>query len=203
MPSPPRLHAPAPQQPGPGHCPRFPPSPTAVHPLRSSTNFNANQLRRRPRATRKPRLTGSDAAKALICELVLELQEPELRENGLRCLSGCLEDKREHDEVTYQDAGFLIYNSCGTLAILLQELIAVYPNLACGELNVRGCKRVDNVLTILQCVSANRETQVYLLQGCVLDWIFPFICNQQDSEAFDRMRLMSLSILGVICQVGC
>ncbi|XP_019054659.1 PREDICTED: cell differentiation protein RCD1 homolog isoform X2 [Nelumbo nucifera] len=55
-----------------------------------------------------------------IPEVILELQEEKLRETALRCLSTFLIERREEDPENYYRTGFLLYHSCGTMAILVQ-----------------------------------------------------------------------------------
>ncbi|XP_042513620.1 CCR4-NOT transcription complex subunit 9-like isoform X2 [Macadamia integrifolia] len=85
-----------------------------------------------------------------IPEVIVELQEQELRETALRCLSSFLVEKREEDPENYSRTGYFLYNSCGTVAILLQEVIMFYGKMMDGSLNVRSAKRLANVLTLLQ-----------------------------------------------------
>ncbi|OAP07932.1 hypothetical protein AXX17_AT2G04250 [Arabidopsis thaliana] len=67
-------------------------------------------------------------------QLILDLSNPELRENALHELS----KKRE----IFQDLAPLLWHSVGTIPALLQEIIAVYPALSPPTmtlLNLTGC----------------------------------------------------------------
>ncbi|KAJ7566474.1 hypothetical protein O6H91_02G104900 [Diphasiastrum complanatum] len=123
-----------------------------------------------------------------VSEVILELQDSLLRENALRCLSAHLIERREQDFEFYRNAGFFIYNSCGTVAILLQEILSVYPKLDTQELNIRGSKRLANVLTLLQSVASNEETRGLLVK-------------EHTEEVYENVRAISLSVIGIVCQV--
>ncbi|KAI5675676.1 hypothetical protein M9H77_06626 [Catharanthus roseus] len=57
-----------------------------------------------------------------IPEAILELQNGALRESALRCLSNFLLEKREADPEKYNTTGYMLYFSCSTVALLLQNL---------------------------------------------------------------------------------
>ncbi|KAA3477862.1 cell differentiation protein RCD1-like protein [Gossypium australe] len=74
--------------------------------------------------------------------LVLELSNPDLRENALLELS----KKRE----LFQDLAPLLWNSFGTIAALLQEIVSIYPVLSPPNLTPTQSNRVCNALALLQ-----------------------------------------------------
>ncbi|PKA57008.1 hypothetical protein AXF42_Ash002312 [Apostasia shenzhenica] len=75
-------------------------------------------------------------------QLVLDLCDPELRENALLDLS----KKRE----IFQDLAPLLWNSFGTIAALLQEIVSIYPALSPPTLTPGASNRVCNALALLQ-----------------------------------------------------
>ncbi|CAN1149576.1 CCR4-NOT transcription complex subunit 9, partial [Linum perenne] len=93
-----------------------------------------------------PTAAGTSAGKerklASAEHLVLELSNPELRENALLELS----KKREH----FQDLAPLLWNSFGTIAALLQEIVSIYPVLSPPALTPAQSNRVCNALALLQ-----------------------------------------------------
>ncbi|KAJ7566476.1 hypothetical protein O6H91_02G104900 [Diphasiastrum complanatum] len=135
-----------------------------------------------------------------VSEVILELQDSLLRENALRCLSAHLIERREQDFEFYRNAGFFIYNSCGTVAILLQEILSVYPKLDTQELNIRGSKRLANVLTLLQSVASNEETRGLLVKAHIPNYLIPFILSEHTEEVYENVRAISLSVIGIVCQ---
>ncbi|KAL0362288.1 UNVERIFIED_CONTAM: CCR4-NOT transcription complex subunit [Sesamum calycinum] len=74
--------------------------------------------------------------------LVLDLCNPDLRENALLELS----KKRE----LFQDLAPLLWNSFGTVAALLQEIVSIYPVLSPPNLTPAQSNRVCNALALLQ-----------------------------------------------------
>uniref|UniRef100_A0A0V0H8L8 Putative ovule protein n=1 Tax=Solanum chacoense TaxID=4108 RepID=A0A0V0H8L8_SOLCH len=90
-------------------------------------------------------------------QLVLDLSNPELRENALLELS----KKRE----LFQDLAPLLWNSCATIAALLQEIISIYPVLSPPTLTPALSNRVCNALALLQCVASHPDTRMLFLNG--------------------------------------
>ncbi|KAJ7566479.1 hypothetical protein O6H91_02G104900 [Diphasiastrum complanatum] len=106
-----------------------------------------------------------------VSEVILELQDSLLRENALRCLSAHLIERREQDFEFYRNAGFFIYNSCGTVAILLQS------------------------------VASNEETRGLLVKAHIPNYLIPFILSEHTEEVYENVRAISLSVIGIVCQV--
>ncbi|KAG6475524.1 hypothetical protein ZIOFF_064751 [Zingiber officinale] len=75
-------------------------------------------------------------------QLVLDLCDAELRENALLDLS----KKRD----IFQDLAPLLWHSYGTIAILLQEIVSIYPALSPPTLSPGASNRVCNALALLQ-----------------------------------------------------
>ncbi|XP_039127818.1 CCR4-NOT transcription complex subunit 9-like isoform X2 [Dioscorea cayenensis subsp. rotundata] len=85
---------------------------------------------------------GKERKMASAEQLVLDLCDPELRENALLDLS----KKRE----IFQDLAPLLWHSFGTIAALLQEIVSIYPALSPPTLTPVASNRVCNALALLQ-----------------------------------------------------
>lgn len=93
--------------------------------------------------------------------LVSQLTNPDLREHALLELS----KKRE----SYPDLAIILWQSFGTIAALLQEIVSIYPMLSPPTLTPAASNRVCNALALLQCVASHTETKTLLMNGtCVL-----------------------------------
>nr|CAB3447061.1 unnamed protein product [Digitaria exilis] len=90
-------------------------------------------------------------------DLVFNLCKPELRGNALAELA----KKRE----TFNDLALLLWYSFGTIAALLQEIVAVYPALSPPTLLASAASRACNAIALLQTVAAHPETRTPFLQG--------------------------------------
>ncbi|KAJ6886302.1 hypothetical protein NC651_026859 [Populus alba x Populus x berolinensis] len=119
--------------------------------------------------------------------LVLDLSNPDLRENALLELSknkdlfqdlapfvwnsfgtiAALIQKRE----LFQDLAPLLWNSFGTIAALLQEIVSIYPVLSPPNLSPAQSNRVCNALALLQCVASHPNTRMLFLNGNVLNLV--------------------------------
>ncbi|XP_058083868.1 uncharacterized protein LOC131231626 [Magnolia sinica] len=135
-----------------------------------------------------------------IPEVILEFRNEDLRENALRCLSNFLLERREEDPDNYCRAGFLLFNSCVTMTILMQEVVEFYRKMVDGTLNIRASKRVANVLTLFQSIAANGETRQKFVNSCVPNFLIPLILFQSPEEIYEDVRAISLSVIGILCQ---
>lgn len=87
---------------------------------------------------------------------IIELSNPETRENALQELS----KKRE----VVPDLAPMLWHSFGTTASLLQEIINIYPAINPATLTAYQSNRVCNALALLQCVASHPETRSAFLQ---------------------------------------
>ncbi|KAG9441442.1 hypothetical protein H6P81_017296 [Aristolochia fimbriata] len=135
-----------------------------------------------------------------IPEVIVELQDQDRRESALRALSNFLLEKREEDAENYNRAGFLLFNSCGTMTILLQEVLSFYWKMTYGTHTVRSSKRLANVLTLLQAIAANSEIRRKFVTIGILNFLVPLIMFKSEEETFRNVQAISLSVLGILCQ---
>ncbi|XP_057514378.1 cell differentiation protein rcd1-like isoform X2 [Actinidia eriantha] len=135
-----------------------------------------------------------------IPEIILELQDQSLRESAIRCLSTFLLEKREEDPEDYHRTAFLLYHSCCTLTILLQEVLVFSHLVVDGGMTIRACKRFVNVLTLFQCIAGSKETRYKFVKSCVLNFVVPLIRFEVPSEIYEIVRAVALSVIGILCQ---
>ncbi|KAI5433084.1 hypothetical protein KIW84_020392 [Lathyrus oleraceus] len=74
--------------------------------------------------------------------LVIELQRSDLRENILHVLSKCIG--------LFKDLAPLLWKSVGTIVLLLQEILSIFPNISLQNLTPAQSTRVRNVLALFQ-----------------------------------------------------
>ncbi|KAH0463091.1 hypothetical protein IEQ34_007673 [Dendrobium chrysotoxum] len=110
--------------------------------------------------------------------------------------------KREEDPCNYNRAGFLLFFSCGTMPTLLQEVVSFYRKMSEQALNVRSIKRLANVLTLFQCIASNNGTRHKFVDACIPDYLIPLIQFDCTIDAFDNIRAIALSVIGILCQAG-
>ncbi|WZY94766.1 CCR4-NOT transcription complex subunit 9-like isoform X1 [Brassica napus] len=139
-------------------------------------------------------------------QLVLDLSNPELRENALLELS----KKRE----LFQDLAPLLWNSFGTIAALLQEIVSIYSVLAPPNLTPAQSNRVCNSLALLQipdtliscfhtlqCVASHSDTRMLFLKAHIPLYLYPFLNTTSKSRPFEYLRLTSLGVIGALVKV--
>ncbi|KAL3644107.1 CCR4-NOT transcription complex subunit 9 [Castilleja foliolosa] len=125
--------------------------------------------------------------------LVLDLCNPDLRENALLELS----KKRE----LFQDLAPLLWNSFGTVAALLQEIVSIYPVLSPPNLTPAQSNRVCNALALLQCVASHPDTRMLFLNAHIPLYLYPFLNTTSKSRPFEYLRLTSLGVIGALVKV--
>ncbi|KAG6405325.1 hypothetical protein SASPL_132914 [Salvia splendens] len=126
-------------------------------------------------------------------QLVLDLCNPDLRENALLELS----KKRE----LFQDLAPLLWNSFGTLAALLQEIVSIYPVLSPPNLTPGQSNRVCNALALLQCVASHPDTRMVFLKAHIPLYLYPFLNTTSKTRPFEYLRLTSLGVIGALVKV--
>ncbi|XP_074380348.1 uncharacterized protein LOC141721342 isoform X2 [Apium graveolens] len=125
-------------------------------------------------------------------QLVLNISYPDRREYAIRELS-----KRG----LFQELAPLLWNSCGTISALIQEIISVYPVLSPPNLTLLQSNRVCNVLALFQCVAMHRDTRMLLLNAQILQYIYPFIKITSELRPFNNLRHTSLGVIAALVKV--
>ncbi|KAE8796638.1 cell differentiation protein RCD1 [Hordeum vulgare] len=140
-----------------------------------------------------PPAGGRDRKMVSAEQLVLDLCDPELRENALLELS----KKRE----IFQDLAPLLWHSFGTIAALLQEIVSIYPSLSPPTLSPVASNRVCNALALLQCVASHPETRIPFLNAHIPLYLYPFLNTTSKTRPFEYLRLTSLGVIGALVKV--
>ncbi|XP_045828706.1 CCR4-NOT transcription complex subunit 9-like [Trifolium pratense] len=122
--------------------------------------------------------------------LVIELSNPNLRENAI-----CVLSKRKE---LFHELAPLLWNSFGTIAVLLQEIISIYRNLSPPTLSPAQSIRVCNVLALLQCLASHPNTRMSLITACIPHYVYPFLEMINTLPQFHYLRVASLGVIGAL-----
>jgi len=83
----------------------------------------------------------------------------------------------------------LLWHSVGTIAILLQEVISIYPHLTNMTLNQNRSERICNVLGLFQCLALDNRTRLLFLKSCIISQSAPLrLPSYQHSEQAAAVR---------------
>ncbi|CCA66789.1 probable rcd1 protein involved in sexual development [Serendipita indica DSM 11827] len=123
-------------------------------------------------------------------ELVYSMYNIDKRESALLELS----KRREQ----YDNLALVLWNSFGTMAILLTEIIDVYPLLSPPALTASASNRVCNALALLQCVASHPETRSGFLAANLPLLLYPFLNTTSKTRPFEYLRLTSLGVIGAL-----
>ena len=125
--------------------------------------------------------------------LVLELTHPKGREEALLQLS-----KRRED---FPDLAPILWYSVGTTAVLLQEIISIYPLLSPPKLTAQASNRVCNALALLQCVASHQDTRSLFLNAHLPLYLYPFLNTDVKQRPYEYLRLTSLGVVGALVKI--
>ena len=109
-----------------------------------------------------------------------------------------LSKKREE----FSDLAPMLWHSFGTVAALLQEVIAIYPCLSPPALTAAASNRVCNTLALLQCIASHQETRPLFLAAHIPLYLYPFLNTASRNKPFEYLRLTSLGVIGALIKVG-
>ncbi|TKV90983.1 hypothetical protein SEVIR_9G064700v4 [Setaria viridis] len=127
-------------------------------------------------------------------QLVLDLCNSELREETLYLLS-------KNREKFQQDIAPLLWHSFGTMAALLQEIVAIYPSLSPATLSQAQSNRVCNALALLQCVASHPDTRMPFITAEIPVYLYPFLNTTYRTRQYEYLRLTSLGVIGALVKV--
>ncbi|KAJ6754111.1 hypothetical protein OIU79_026863 [Salix purpurea] len=118
----------------------------------------------------------------------------------------CLNKKKIHNaelekRELFQDLAPLLWNSFGTIAALLQEIVSIYPVLSPPNLTPAQSNRVCNALALLQCVASHPDTRMLFLNAHIPLYLYPFLNTTSKSRPFEYLRLTSLGVIGALVKV--
>lgn len=108
-----------------------------------------------------------------------------------------LSKKRE----SFPDLAPILWHTFGTVAVLLQEIVSIYPLLSPPTLTAHASNRVCNALALLQCVASHPDTRSLFHAAHVPLYLYPFLNTQSKSRPFEYLRLTSLGVVGALVKM--
>ncbi|XP_062106070.1 uncharacterized protein LOC133817534 [Humulus lupulus] len=91
--------------------------------------------------------------------------------------------------------GPMVWNSNGTVFILLKEITQIYYCLSSG-LTEKMASQVCNVLSILQCVASHPQTRKEFIKANLAEYLYPLIATTQKEKPYEYLRVASLGVVG-------
>jgi CCR4-NOT transcription complex subunit 9 len=92
----------------------------------------------------------------------------------------------------------ILWFSTGTVAILLQEIINIYPNLSPPTLTQAHSERICNVLGLFQCIALHNQTKPLFIQANLHLYLYPLISKTIRQRPFENLRVTSLGVIGAL-----
>ncbi|XP_077229178.1 uncharacterized protein LOC143862068 [Tasmannia lanceolata] len=124
--------------------------------------------------------------------LILDLSNPEKRESALHHLALIAKKK---------DLASMLWHSFGTIAVLLQEIVSIYPDLSPPALTNSASIRVCNALALLQCVASHPDTRTLFLNAHIPLYLYPLLLTKSKAKPYEFLRLTTLGVIGALVKV--
>lgn len=99
------------------------------------------------------------------------------------------------------DMAILLWNSFGTIAAMLNEIVNMYASINPPTLTVNQSFHLCNVLALLKCIAGHPQTRSHFISGLLEYYILPFVQTVNESLQFENLRLISLDIFGALVKV--
>lgn len=122
--------------------------------------------------------------------MIQDLLNPVHRETALLELS----KRRE----SFDDLAPVLWHSFGVVAVLLQEVVSIYPFLSPPTLTPPASNRVCNALALLQCIASHPETRGPFMSAHLPLFLYPFLNTVSRARPFEYLRLTSLGVIGAL-----
>ncbi|KAL7720044.1 Cell differentiation protein rcd1 [Entamoeba marina] len=127
-------------------------------------------------------------------QLIADLADVEKRSAALDAL--CLISEKR------SDIAIPLWYSYGTIVILLEEIVSVYPYIS-GRHNETQTdssqvinKRVCKALSLLQTIASHPKTQHFLIKIDIIYFLTPIFALTQIERDIEYLRLTSLGVIG-------
>ena len=130
------------------------------------------------------------------CQLIADLTDVEKRLSALNELS-IIADK-------HPDIAIPLWYSYGTVVILLQEIVSVYPYISGKHKDILSIssnaviQRVCKALALLQTIASHTKTQHYLISIDIIYFLTPIFALTQVEREIEYLRLTSLGVIGAM-----
>lgn len=128
----------------------------------------------------------------LVGSLIADLRNKDTREEALVKLSKSRE--------VIPDLAPLLWHAFGIMAVILQEIVTIYPLLSPPQLPLATSNRVCNALALLQCVAAHPDTRTQFLNAHIPLYLYPFLNTTITDRPFENLRVTSLGVIGALAK---
>ena len=128
----------------------------------------------------------------MITKYILDLKNQETRDEAMKMLYSFTSTLKEK-------IALYLWYSGGTIALLLQELIKLYPLLPpfdSKQITRKVFDKVIQILSFFQCLAENPKTKKELIESGILVYILPFLSIEQKNPK--KLYLIKVSVLSVI-----
>jgi CCR4-NOT transcription complex subunit 9 len=94
-----------------------------------------------------------------------------------------------------KNIGIYLWYTRGTMAVLLQELIANYQYLSPSKFNNINVEKTKHIISLFQIIALNPETRKEFIESQLLVFLYPFLKCSNKTKSYE---VICVTILGVI-----
>ncbi|XP_039021240.1 uncharacterized protein LOC120153327 [Hibiscus syriacus] len=132
-------------------------------------------------------------ATAGITRLIRGLDSLETREQSLDILC-----KNRH---TCENLAILLWNSFGTMKVLLEVITSAYRPLLSDTITDKAVTQVCNAIALLQPVASHPDTKMAFVRATMPVYLYPFLNTMSSERNYECLRLTSLGVIGSLAKV--
>ena len=96
------------------------------------------------------------------------------------------------------DLSILLWFTPGVVALLLQEVISIYPFISEFNLSHSKSEKVCHVLGLFQCIALDQRTRPNFLKSNMHLYVYPLINTLNKQRPYEHLRVTSLGVIGAL-----
>ncbi|GMI98524.1 hypothetical protein like AT3G20800 [Hibiscus trionum] len=132
-------------------------------------------------------------ATAGITRLIRGLDSDETRDQSLDLLC--------KNRQTCDNLAILLWDSFGTMKVLLEVITSAYRPLLSDNLTDKAVTKVCNAIALLQSVASHPDTKMPFIRATMPVYLYPFLNSKSGERNYECLRLTSLGVIGSLAKV--
>ncbi|TYJ27750.1 hypothetical protein E1A91_A07G210200v1 [Gossypium mustelinum] len=125
--------------------------------------------------------------------LIQGLASEETREQSLDVLC--------KNRLAYGNLAVLLWNSFGTMRVLLKIITSAYRPLLSDGLTERAVTQVCNAIALFQCVASHPNTRIPFIRATMSVHLYPFLNTMNNERSYECLSITSLGVIGSLAKV--
>ncbi|TYH63857.1 hypothetical protein ES332_D07G224600v1, partial [Gossypium tomentosum] len=102
--------------------------------------------------------------------------------------------------LAYDNLAVLLWNSFGTMSVLLKIITSAYRPLLSDGLTERAVTQVCNAIALFQCVASHPDTRIPFIRATMPVYLYPFLNTMSNERSYECLRITSLDVIGSLAK---